>query len=444
MAEPLLPVVHKIIPGGAADKDARLKEKDKIVAVGQGNEGEMVDVVDMKLSDVVKLIRGKRGTIVRLGVIPPDSPKQEIYDVTRARIELKDSEAHGEVITHGEKPDGSPVKIGWIDLPSFYMDMKGARLGRNDFKSTTRDVRRILENFNDEGVDGVIVDLRRNGGGSLTESVNLTGLFIDSGPVVQVKGFGGDIEAYEDTDPATQWAGPLVVLTSQFSASASEIFAGAIQDYHRGLIVGDKTTHGKGTVQQLLDLGQQIFRIPNAPRLGALKITIQKFYRPSGDSTQNRGVVADLEWPSLSTHLDVGESDLDYALAFDRVPAVQHRFYNDINENIIQNLKMLSEKRRATSEKFTKIAENIKKYEEQKARKSIVLNEEKFLAERADLNADKEQEKKFKELNDPKKEPIDKNHYFDEAIAITADYVNLLKNEKVAAGRLPQAPLVTP
>ncbi|HPP54298.1 MAG TPA: S41 family peptidase, partial [Thermoguttaceae bacterium] len=304
--------VHKIIPGGAADKDGRLKVGDRIVGVGQGKDGEIVDVVDMKLSDVVDLIRGKKGTVVRLKVIPADAGEQKIIEITRAKIELKDSEAQGEIFTVGKKPDGAPYKIGVIDLPSFYMDMTGARMGLPMFKSTTRDVRRILEDFNAKGVDAVILDLRRNGGGALTEAINLTGLFIEEGPVVQVKDAEGRVQPYLDSDQEMVWKGPLVVLVSKFSASASEILAGAIQDYRRGLIVGDHATHGKGTVQSLLDIGRELFRIPNAKNLGALKVTMQQFYRPSGDSTQNRGVVSDIEWPSLTTHLDVGESDLDY------------------------------------------------------------------------------------------------------------------------------------
>ena len=425
-------VVHKIIPGGAADTDGRLKAEDKIVSVGQDQEGEMVDVVDMKLNDVVQLIRGKRGTVVRLGVIPAGDAQQTTYNMTRARIELTDQQARAEVITNGEKADGTPFKLGVIDLPSFYMDMSGARSGREDYRSTTRDVTKILDNFKSQGVDGVVVDLRRNGGGSLTEAVNLTGLFIKSGPVVQVKGFDGQVEPYEDSDEEIAWEGPLVVMTSQFSASASEIFAGAIQDYRRGLIVGDKATHGKGTVQQLLDLGHQIFRIPNAPELGALKITIQQFYRPSGDSTQNRGVLADIELPSLTTHLDVSESDLDYALAFDRVEEAPHENFGMVDANMVNILKTRSMQRRDLSEDFQKVAKNIQRYLAQKERKAVSLNEETFLAERAELNADKEEEKQLEELNDPNRPVVKRDYYFKETAAIARDYVDLLGKSRVA------------
>ena len=299
-------VVKKIIPGGAADKDKRIKPEDKIVGVGQGADGEMFDVIDMKLQDVVKLIRGKQGTVVRLEVIPIGSTDRKVYKIVREKIELKDSEAKGEVFDAGRKADGTPYRIGVIDLPSFYRDMAGDRRGLADFKSTTQDVHKILDDFNRKGVDAVILDLRRNGGGALNEAISLTGLFIGEGPVVQVKDADGRVQHLDDNDTDVVWTGPLVVLISKFSASASEILAGAIQDYNRGLIVGDYSTHGKGTVQSLMDLGQQLFRLPNAPAMGALKITMQQFYRPNGDSTQKRGVLADIEWPSLTTHLRRG------------------------------------------------------------------------------------------------------------------------------------------
>ena len=417
--------VNKIIPGGAADKQGELKVGDKIVGVGQGEEGEIVDVVDMKLSDVVQLIRGKAGTVVRLQV-QSDGAARKLVKITRAKIELKDSEARGEVFEAGRKPDGSPMKIGVIDLPSFYMDMEGARRGLSDFKSTTRDVAKILEDFNRRGVDAVILDLRRNGGGSLTEAISLTGLFIDEGPVVQVKGADGRVEPYRDLEPGMAWSGPLVVLISKFSASASEILAGAIQDYGRGLIIGDRATHGKGTVQSLLDLGQQLFRIPNPPALGALKITMQQFYRPSGDSTQKRGVLADIELPSLTTHLDVGEADLDYPVEFDRVDPANYRRLGMVSQSLCEQLRRGSAERVAQSKDFAEVLKNIDRYQQQKAKKYVTLNEEKFLRERAELNAEKEQQKKIEELNEANNKGIERDYYLDEVIAITVDYLNSL------------------
>ncbi len=416
-------VVKKIIQGGAADRDGRLQIEDKITGVGQGTEGDLVDVVDMKLSDVVKMIRGKRGTVVRLEVLTADTKQRKVIDITRDKIELTDSEAQGEVFTDGTKADGTPYRIGVIDLPSFYMDMSGARQGLPDFKSTTRDVRKILDDFKSQNVDAVILDLRRNGGGSLTEAINLTGLFIDEGPVVQVKGTSGVVQPYHDLNPGMAWSGPLVVLESKFSASASEILAGAIQDYGRGLIVGDRSSHGKGTVQSLTDLGNQLFRLPNS--LGALKITMQQFFRPSGDSTQNRGVLSDIELPSITTHLDVGESDLDYAVEFARVEPLDFKRTGYVDDALRTQLTQLSQRRVAQSEDFQDVLKDVAKYKEQKARKSITLNEAEFLKERAELNADKEEQEKLEELSDPKKNGIERDYYLDEAIAITLDYLNL-------------------
>ena len=419
-------VVGKIIPGGAADKDGRLKPEDKVIGVGQGANGEFVDVIDMKLSDVVDMIRGKRDTVVRLKVQPVGGGEPKVYDITRARIELTDSEARSEVIEAGRKTDGQAYKIGFIDLPSFYMDMEGARKRLPDYKSTTRDVREILEKFQEKQVDAVILDLRKNGGGSLTEAINLTGLFIDEGPIVQVKDADGNVQHYDDLEKGVAWNGPLVVLTSKFSASASEIFAGAIQDYGRGLIVGDHSTHGKGTVQSLLDLGRQLFRLPNAPKLGALKLTMQQFYRPNGDSTQNRGVLADIELPSITTHLDVAESDLDYAMKFDKVPAAEYKKVQYIDRTVLDQLRRLSAERRERSEEFQKLAKDIERYQSQKKRKTVSLNEEKFMADRAELDARKEEEKKLEELSNNKSDEIvKKDYYFNETVAVTLDYLQL-------------------
>ena len=204
------------------------------------------------------------------------------------------------------------------------MDMDAARRGEKDFKSTTRDVKVILDDFNSKDVDIVVLDLSQNGGGSLTEAINLTGLFIDTGPVVQVKGPDGKVQKYDDVQEGLSWNGPLVIKTSRFSASASEILAGAIRDYNRGIIVGDESTHGKGTVQSLMDLGSQLFGLNNAPNLGALKLTMQQFYRPNGESTQMKGVPADVVLASISNHMKVRESDLDYPIKFDKVEAAKY------------------------------------------------------------------------------------------------------------------------
>ena len=439
-------VVQNVIPGGAADKNGGLKPEDKIVSVGEGANGPMEDIVDMKLNDVVKKIRGKRDTTVRLEVEPKDGSGRKTIAITRDRIELKDSEARSQIIERGKKADGTPYRIGVIQLPSFYMDMDGARLGLADFKSTTRDVRRLLEGFKAEKVDAVVVDLRWNGGGSLTEAVNMTGLFIDNGPVVQVKGPEGRTEPYKDPEPGLVWEGPLVVMINKFSASASEIFAGAIQDYNRGIVIGDHSTHGKGTVQQLFDLGNALFSVRQVPNMGALKLTIQQFYRPGGDSTQKRGVEADVELPSLTTHLPVAEADLDYALEFSHIDPLPHDNFHMFDSKLVDGLRQRSQNRIKQSEYFAKEDRQINRYEEQKDRKTVTLNQEKFLKERAELDADKEQEKLFDDMNDPKRPVYEMDGYGEEALDITVDYLDLLGGNKVAVARpgasAPQAAVI--
>jgi carboxyl-terminal processing protease len=420
-------VVHKVIPGGAADKDGRLKKKDRVVGVGQGTDGEIRDVGDQSLNEVVDQIRGQKGTIVRLQVIPYGTTEKVIYNITRAQIELKEAEARSEIMT--EERNGKSQKIGFISLPSFYMDMEGARLGRPDYKSTTRDVSAILQKFRQEKVDAVVMDLRFNGGGSLTEAINLTGLFIDEGPVVQVKDKDNERQKYNDLDKGVAWDGPLVVLCNKFSASASEIFAGAIQDYNRGIIVGDPQTHGKGTVQSLLDLGRQIFQVPNAPELGALKLTMQQFYRPNGDSTQNQGVRSDVVLPSLTAELEVGESDLDFAMPFDKIESAAYSRNDFVNPDMLDQLRAFSKGRIDSSTDFQKVKTRVTRYNEQKNRKTLPLNEEKFLAE---VNADKEEgdlENEIeKEMNEQEDRPVvKKDYYFNEALNVTLDYIDLVK-----------------
>ena len=234
-----------------------------------------------------------------------------------------------------------------------------------------------------------------------------------------MKDADGHVQPCDDTDSGVAWSGPLVVLISKFSASASEILAGAIQDYDRGLIVGDHSTHGKGTVQSLMDLGQQLFRLPNAPPMGALKITMQQFYRPNGDSTQKRGVLADIELPSLTTHLDVGEADLDYPVRVRQGRAGSTTSdFDDVNPAVCDQLRQLSQQRVQASEKFQKVVRNIARYKEQKAKKYVTLNEEKFLKERAELNADKEEEKAIEKHSDLNNGGIERDYYLDEALAI--------------------------
>jgi len=462
-------VVRNIVPGGAADKDGRLKVDDVITGVGEGVNGPIEDITDMKLTNVVQKIRGKPNSVVRLEVKTAGGSELKVYDIVRATIELKDSEARSEVLQrgpHGEdlaagaaaaknadklagepagevqEPTGKVIeqpqagggvfRIGVISLPSFYMDMEARRENRNDYKSTTRDVKRLLEGFVRDKVDLVVVDLRFNGGGSLPEAVETTGLFIDQGPVVLVKGTNGQVQPYPDTEPGAVWTGPLMVLTNKFSASASEIFAGAIQDYGRGIVVGDQSTHGKGTVQQLEELGRLIAPI-NPPNYGALKMTIQKFYRPGGDSTQNRGVVSDIELPSqMSQWEGISESDLDYALKFDRVLPVPHDNYRFASPQVIQELQRRSAERVAQDAYFQAEQKRIERYIERKKDPSLTLNKEKFLAERAELNTEKEQEKLFDDLQTSDKPVYPKTPYNDEVVNIGLDYLELLGDSRLA------------
>jgi carboxyl-terminal processing protease len=429
-------------PGGAADRDGRLKSKDRVVGVGQGVGGEIVDTVDMNLNEVVKLIRGKRGTVVRLKVIPVGETAPKIYDITRDKIELKDAEARGEIVEYGKKPDGSPYRIGVINLPSFYMDMTGAQQGQADFKSSTRDTKRVLDDFRTKGVDCVVLDLRNNGGGSLPESIKLTGLFIDRGSVVQIKDADQQVRSYDDVDAGVSWDGPLVVLTNKFSASASEILAGAIQDYRRGLIVGDDATHGKGTVQSLLDLGRQLFqRFDNAPSLGAIKITMQQFYRPSGASTQLEGVKSDVILPSITTHLPVGEGDLDHAIAFDRVPPARYTPEGRVTDAVVDMLRKRSAQRVAANEKFTELGDQIARYERRKEEKTISLLETEFARQwNEGKAAEKEEEKRFEESEFSKRPVVKRDYYFDEAMNVTIDYLRALAE----AGGLTEAAQAAP
>jgi len=451
-------IVKRLVPGGAAEKDGQLKIEDVITGVAQGNSEDFTDIVEMKINDVVQLIRGKPGTIVRLEVTPADKSGRKVYDITRARIELKDSEARSEIIERGpgaksssdateptgevvQQPlsDGTVKKIGVISLPSFYMDMKGRRNGDPNYKSTTRDVRMLLEDFNRQGVDLVVMDLRFNGGGSLPESVQTTGLFIDQGPVVQVKAPNGQIAPYNDEEVGMVWSGPLMVLINKFSASASEIFA--VQDYGRGIIVGDHTTHGKGTVQQLNELGTRIMPV-HPPNYGALKMTIQQFYRPDGDSTQNRGVVSDIELPYRTSFLDgIGESDLDYALAFDQVAPLPHINYPNVNAQIVDQLKQNSDQRREKSEFFIDEHRKIEQLKQRQSEDTVTLNQEQFLAERKEVNSEKDKEEIFDELQEEDRPifPLAEGNpiapYNEEVVAIALDYIKLLGGNRIAVAR---------
>lgn len=422
-------IITSVVPGGAADKDSRLKAGDRIVSVGQ-SEGAMLDVVDMKLDDVVQMIRGNAGTVVRLGVKPATGGEIQVIDITRAKINLEDSAARSEVITDGQKADGTPYRFGYIDLPSFYLDMEAARDNADGFRSTTRDLRNILTNFRAQKVDAVIVDLSRNGGGSLTEAINTTGLFIDRGPVVQVKDSRGQVQVYQDEESGVAWDGPLVVLTSKESASASEIFAGAIQDYKRGIVVGDPTTHGKGTVQSLMDLGAQLLNASG--ELGALKITIQQFYLPDGKSTQRQGVMSDVVLPAITASFDNGEADLDYALPNDEVQRANHTDYKMVDSGILAQLRTKSAERIKGSAGFDKSLRRIELYRSQKNEDFRSLNREKFLKRSEELSAEEEEEDAILNSQLPKKEVFHKDYFHEEVLNVTKDYIEAVSKLDLA------------
>src|SRR5512132_3855407 len=302
--------IESLVAGGPAQVDGRLKVGDRITAVGQGT-GEFVDVRDMRLDKVVEMIRGKKGTKVRLVVIPADAAdpsKRKNVELVRDEIKLKDQEARADIIIKKDD-EGRAVKLGWITLPSFYADMD------HHAKSTTKDVIALLKRLKKENIAGLVVDLRRNGGGSLEEVISLTGLFLKSGPIVQTKGSNGNIVVSSDPDPGIAYSVPLIVLTSRQSASASEIFAAALQDYGRAVIVGDQCTFGKGTVQTILDIGGYTSLLGSrSHKDGALKLTIQKFYRVAGGSTQLHGVASDIVLPSLTDLPEFAEGALKNCL----------------------------------------------------------------------------------------------------------------------------------
>ena len=312
--------VTRLVAKGPADKQGELHPSDRIVAVGQGEKGELEDVIGWRLDEVVELIRGPKDSTVRLEVIPAKAKttdQRKVITIVRNEVKLEEQSAQKRIL---EIPDGDQViKVGVIDIPAFYIDFDAMRRGDKEYKSTTRDVKKLLQELQDEGVDGIVVDLRNNGGGSLQEANELTGLFIEYGPTVQIRHSSRRVWRDGKRLKSDYYEGPLVVLVNRLSASASEIFAGAIQDYERGIIVGDRS-FGKGTVQTLLPLTE-----------GQLKITESKFYRISGESTQHRGVVPDVEFPTVYDTEEIGESALDHALNWDQINPVRHHRYNDLS-----------------------------------------------------------------------------------------------------------------
>jgi len=367
--------VVKIIPGSAAYRQGQLAADDIILKVGEGS-AEPVDITDTRIRDAVELIRGKKGTEVRLTVKKPDG-RRLVIPIIRDVVEIEETFVKGTVIE--DKKDGQ--KFGYIKIPSFYRDYSG-KTDRN----CTDDLRAELRRLKKENIIGLILDLRNNGGGSLSDAVSVTGLFIKTGPVVQVRSSNGRIRVLRDNDRSVEYAGPMIVLVNRFSASASEILAGALQDYGRALIVGDEHTHGKGTVQALLDLDRygNLRGMEQYMPLGAVKVTIQKFYRISGESTQDKGVIPDVVLPSRLDGLESGEKYLDYALPWDHITSVDYRRWGKAAKNVAE-LQRLSKLRVEKSKEFKEIvAEAAEASQRRKqTRQSLLLSQ--MLREREQL-----------------------------------------------------------
>ena len=414
-------IISEIVPGGPADKSKQLHPNDKIIGVGQGLDGEIVDVVGWRIDDVVQLIRGKKGTVVNLQIIEAEAlagAKPRMIAIVRDKIELEDRAAKGDTLEiHHE---GKPMRFGVIEIPSFYSDFDGRRRGNNDYKSTTRDVRKLLDGFKSEHIDGVIIDLRRNGGGYLNEAVDLTGLFIKEGPVVQVRNSLGNIDVEEDNDPAVIYDGPIVVLVDRLSASASEIFAAAIQDYHRGIIVGSQT-YGKGTVQNALPLQRYIPSYPD--KLGQLKLTIAKFYRIDGRSTQHVGVIPDVDFPSRYTLMEIGESSRENALLWDQIRPVPYRELQDFT-GILPLIRQRHENRLAGNAEYAKLLHNLDEFKKNRNREIYSLKEAERQKEREAAEADDPDEENPHDTDPDKKK---KDLLLTESAHILGDYILLSK-----------------
>lgn len=421
--------VAELVPGGPAFKSKELHKNDRIIGVAQGKEGEMVDVIGWRLDEVVKLIRGPKGTVVRLQILPAVEGLNALpteISLVRDKIKLEEQAAKKEIIKVNK--DNRAYNIGVITIPTFYMDFEEAQKGNPNYRSTTRDVKALITELEREGIDGLVIDLRYNGGGSLTEAIELSGLFIEDGPVVQVKNANGSIEIAEDPDPSLFYDGPLGVLTNRFSASASEIFAGAIQDYNRGVVIGEQS-YGKGTVQNLLDLERFL---PGAKGgSGQVKVTLAKFYRVTGSSTQHKGVTPDVELPSVFSADEFGESSQPSALPWDRIASADFNATKMVPNSVLEELKSQYQKRLQTDPELKSLVKDTEKVKAARKDSRLSLMESKRIAEReegeknkavnAELNSvidmsevAEEEEVKKEEVDDP---------YLKEGLNVMADLI---------------------
>ena len=418
--------IMELVPGGPAAKSGCLKVGDRVSGVAQG-EKEFVDTVDMKLDKVVEMIRGKKDTIVRLQVWPvsaTDPSERTLVDIKRDEIKLKEQEAKAEIIERA-RPDGTMQRLGWITLPSFYADME--RSGAANAKSTTKDVSVLLKRLKDENISGLVMDLRRNGGGLLEEAVNLTGLFIKKGPVVQSKESSGAIHVSRDNNPMIAYDGPMMVLTNRLSASASEIFAAAIQDYGRGVVVGDSSTFGKGTVQTMIEIGKAMPFLGGSNEAGALKLTIQKFYRIAGGSTQLKGVEPDVKLPSPFDHPEIGESALKSPLPYDTVEAQPFDKWD--KPLFKKELRERSAVRIAADPEFGYITDDLNMVKTRLAENRVSLNLEKRKAEMEEDKARKE----MRTAARAKLKPAEEKRYTVTLDNATKPELQLAKSKKSAA-----------
>lgn len=427
-------MVISIIPGGPAAIDGKLQPKDRITGVAQGEQGDLIDVIGWRLDDVVQLIRGPADTVVRLQIMPagalPGAP-EKIISLTRNQVKLEEQAAKSETIMVPR--EGRDWSIGVIKVPSFYRDYRALSNGDKDYTSTTKDVRRLIRELEDEGIDGLIIDLRNNGGGHLTEATALSGLFIDNGPVVQLRNSSGRISRLDDPDPVPRvsYNGPLAVLVNRFSASASEIFAAAIQDYARGVIIGQQT-FGKGTVQNLYSLDQYVRR-PDEAGLGQLTLTIGKYYRVTGESTQHRGVWPDIALPSAIDVELVGESVRETALPWDTIRTTKFQAGAPL-DSTISSLMASHHSRSKDDPDYQYLMAGILDVEQIRAQTSVSLNIEERRAEREDeikRRLDRENERRAALQLEPVTtmeelealEPPDV--HLDEAAAIVTDLAEL-------------------
>lgn len=422
--------IVSLVPGGPAALSKGLKPGDKITGVAQG-DGEFVDVVEMRLNKVVQMIRGKRGTKVSLQVIPADAAEgasgTKIVTIERDEIKLKEQMAKGRVYDH-IGPDGKIAKLGVVNLPQFY-------------DNCADHVAMLVNRMKKEGVEGIALDLRRNGGGILEESVSLTGLFLKKGPVVQVRSSDQKVQLYEDRDGKTVWDGPIVLMVGRLSASASEITAAALQDHGRALIVGDQATHGKGTVQQVLDLERWMKPDPT-PTPGELKITVSKFYRIAGGTTQKHGMSPEIVLPSVYDYLDIGESSLDNALEADNIKPAEYKPL-DMVAPYVKELAAKSKERVNQSKDFAYLLEDIEEVKKRKDEKTVSLNEAKRIAEKEIATARAEARKKERA---DRKAPKDKSWVLDletaEKGAPMALYQAKKKEEPADADKKPVEPVI--